>query len=146
MQVSAPNKLSVYGFNVLRPNIANLTDLNQGRRTPDHWFNTAAVTAPAPFTLGNAPRWLANARYAPIEQVFRRRRISAIANFCAQLRAEAFNVANSVQFGRANTTVGAADFGRVTSYAPGAGPRNINSACASISEFPSCAIACCRSM
>jgi hypothetical protein len=43
----------------------------------------------------------------------------------AQLRAEAFNITNSVQFGRASTTVGASDFGRVTSYAPGAGPRNI---------------------
>ncbi|MDQ6663900.1 MAG: carboxypeptidase regulatory-like domain-containing protein, partial [Acidobacteriota bacterium] len=121
LQVSAPNTLSVYGFNVLRPNITNLKNLNQGQRTPDHWFNTAAVTAPAPFTLGNAPRWLPNVRYAPIEQAD----VSLQKNFRyreflrAQLRAEAFNVANSVQFGRASTTVGAADFGRVTSYAPG---------------------------
>jgi hypothetical protein len=127
LQLSAPNTLSVYGFNVLRPVVSNLKDLDVSSQGPDHWFNTAAVTAPAPFTMGNAPRWIPNLRYGAMQQAD----VSLQKNFRygelmkLQLRAEAFNVANSVQFGRASTTVGASDFGRVTSYAPGAGPRNI---------------------
>ncbi len=127
LQLSASNTLSVYGFNVLRPNIANLTNLNVSNQGPDAWFNTSAVTAPAPFTMGNAPRWIPNLRYGSLRQAD----LSIQKNFKygewlkAQFRAEMFNLTNSVQFGRASTTVGASDFGRVTGYAPGAGPRNI---------------------
>jgi Carboxypeptidase regulatory-like domain/TonB dependent receptor/TonB-dependent Receptor Plug Domain len=127
LQFLAPNTLSVYGFNILRPNFTNLKDLELSNQGPDHWFNTAAVTAPAAFTLGNATRWTPNIRYGANEQGD----VSLLKNFRfketirGQFRAEAFNIGNSVQFGRASTTVGASDFGRVTSYAPGAGPRNI---------------------
>ncbi|MEP6538440.1 MAG: TonB-dependent receptor [Bryobacteraceae bacterium] len=129
LQVSASNSLSVYGFNVLRPNITNLKDLNVSNQSPDQWFNTSpsVISAPAPFTLGNAPRWLPNLRYGPMQQadVSLQKNFRLFETLKAQFRAEAFNIANSVQFGRASTTVGASDFGRVTGYAPGAGPRNI---------------------
>jgi predicted nucleotidyltransferase len=42
-----------------------------------------------------------------------------------QFRAESFNLTNTPQFGRASTTVGAGDFGRVSGTAPGVTPRNI---------------------
>jgi hypothetical protein len=129
LQFSATNSLSVYGFNVLRPNITNLKDLNVSNQGPDQWFNTSSsvVSAPAPFTMGNAPRWLPNIRYGAMQQadVSLQKNFHIFEFMKAQFRAEAFNIANSVQFGRASTTVGASDFGRVTGYAPGAGPRNI---------------------
>ena len=129
LQFSAANSLSVYGFNVVRPNIPNLQALNISNQGPDQWFNTSAsvISAPAPFTLGNAPRWLPNMRYGAMQQadVSLQKNFRVFEILKAQFRAEAFNLANSVQFGRASTTVGASDFGRVTSYAPGAGPRNI---------------------
>ncbi len=124
---SSSNSLSNFGFNVLRPNISNLKDLEVSNQTPDHWFNTAAVTQPAPFTLGNAPRWLPNIRYSPIigSDLAVQKNFHPIEKIKLQFRAEAFNVSNYVQFGRANTTVGSNGFGTVTGYAPGAGPRNI---------------------
>ena len=127
LQFSSANTLGVYGFNVLRPNIAKLKDLEVSNQGPDHWFNTAAVTAPAPFTLGNAPRWVPNIRYSPIigSDLALQKNFKPIEKVKVQFRAEAFNVSNYVQFGRANTTVGSNGFGTVSGYAPGAGPRNI---------------------
>jgi hypothetical protein len=129
LQFTASNTLSAYGFNVLRPNITNLADLRNMDQTPDHWFNTSSsvISSPAPFTLGSAPRWASNLRYGSLKQAD----VALVKNFRygeflkAQLRAEAFNLGNYVQFGRASTTVGASDFGKVTGYAAGGGPRNI---------------------
>src|SRR5258708_40124334 len=62
LQFTAPNSLGVYGFPVgtspagQRPNISSITDLTSGTQSPDHWFNTTAVSAAAPFTIGSAPR------------------------------------------------------------------------------------------
>ncbi len=127
LQFNAANTLSVYGFNVLRPNITNLKDLEVSNQGPDRWFNTLAVTAPAAFTLGNAPRWAPNIRYSPIigSDLALQKNFKPVEKVKVQFRAEAFNISNYVQFGRANTTVGSNGFGTVTGYAPGAGPRNI---------------------
>jgi outer membrane receptor protein involved in Fe transport len=132
LQFQAPNTLSAYGFNVQRPNITNLADLRNVDQTPDHWFNTSSsvISAPAPFTIGTAPRWASNLRYGAMKQSD----IALVKSFQirervkAQIRAEAFNLGNYVQFGRASTTVGASDFGKVTGYAPGGGPRNVQAA------------------
>jgi hypothetical protein len=130
LQFTAANTLSALGFNVLRPNITSLADLRNVDQTPDHWFNTSTsvISAPSPFTLGSAPRWASNLRYGAMKQSD----VALVKNFRygeflkAQLRAEAFNLGNYVQFGRASTTVGASDFGKVTGYAPGGGPRNVH--------------------
>ena len=130
LQFTVPNSLSTYGFAVLRPDIANLKDLNVSNQTPDNWFNTAAVKAPAPFTIGNAPRWVPNIRFGPSRQAD----ISLSKNFryrewlTAQIRAEAFNISNTPQFGRANTNLGDSNFGKVTGLAPGSNPRQIQMA------------------
>ena len=127
LQFSAPNTLSAYGFSVARPNIADLKQLAVDNPTPDRWFNTSAVTAAAPFTIGNAPRWIPNVRFGPTRNLdfsvskswrfFEKYRL--------QFRAESFNLTNTPQFGRASTTLGAGDFGRVSGTAPGVTPRNI---------------------
>ena len=41
---------------------------------------------------------------------------------------KAFNLGNTPQFGRANTNLGDANFGKVTGLAPGATPRQIQMA------------------
>jgi hypothetical protein len=123
---SAPNPLGQFGIGVQRPNIANLTDLNVANQSPDNWFNTAAVTAPGQFEIGNAPRWIPNLRFGPTKHAD----IAILKNFRPterirmQLRGEAFNITNTPQFGRANTTLGANDFGRVTGTT-NVGPRNV---------------------
>jgi Carboxypeptidase regulatory-like domain/TonB dependent receptor/TonB-dependent Receptor Plug Domain len=126
LQFTANNTLSNYGYSVARPNITNLVDLTSGTRSPDHWFNTTAVSAPAPYTIGTAPRWISNLRTGPLNSTD----LSLMKNFQLteawkmQFQAQAFNLTNTPQYGRANTTVGSTTFGVITgtTYVT---PRNI---------------------
>ena len=93
---------------------------------PDRWFNTSAFTAPGTYEIGNATRWVPTIRFGPTNHAD----IAILKNFRflervkAQFRAEMFNSTNTPQFGRANTTLGSPDFGRVTGTT-NVGPRNI---------------------
>jgi hypothetical protein len=126
LQFTASNALSAYGYSVARPNITSLADLTSGASSPDRWFNTNAVTAPAPYTIGSAPRWISNLRTGPLNSTD----LSLMKNFQLtetlkmQFQAQAFNLTNTPQYGRANTTVGSTTFGVVTgtTYVT---PRNI---------------------
>ena len=100
-----------------RPNIANLNDLGLANRTPERWFNTTAFTAPAPFTVGSAPRWFPNLRFdwARISDFALMKRFRYKERLSAQFRAEAFNLFNTPQFGRADTNLASGSFGSVSS-------------------------------
>jgi hypothetical protein len=101
-----------------------------GTRTIDRWFNTGAFEQPAPFTYGNAPRYVDEIRYSRTNNWD----MSLAKNFRIfewlklQYRAEMYNALNRVQFGRADTNFGGTNFGRVTGTAPGNGPRTIQMA------------------
>jgi hypothetical protein len=126
---TAPNSLAPYGYTISRPNITSLSDLASGGRSPDHWFNTSSsvISAPLPYTIGSAPRWVSNERFGPLDNTD----MSLMKNFLiterikAVLQLEGFNITNTPQYGKANTTVGNPNFGIITSSAPGATPRNI---------------------
>ena len=126
LQFTASNTLSAYGYSVARPNITSLADLTSGSSSPDRWFNTNAVTAPAPYTIGSAPRWISNLRTGPLNSTD----LSLMKNFQLtetlkmQFQAQAFNLTNTPQYGRANTTVGSTTFGVVTGTTY-VSPRNI---------------------
>ena len=123
---TAPNSLSNYGYQVQRPNVADLKVAAVENPTPDRWFNAAAFTAPGTYEIGNMTRWAPNIRFGAT----RHADVAILKNFRwrerwkAQFRAEMFNMTNTPQFGRANTTLGNADFGRV-SGTTNIGPRNI---------------------
>jgi hypothetical protein len=126
LQFTASNTLGTYGYSVARPNITSLPDLVSGARSPDRWFNVAAVSAPAAYTIGTAPRWISNVRTGPLDSAD----LSLTKNFQLaeawkmQFQAQAFNLTNTPQYGRANTTVGSTTFGVITgtTYVT---PRNI---------------------
>jgi hypothetical protein len=96
--------------------LANLKDLNVDRRTPENWFNGEALTAVPAFQLGNSPRWIPNVRFG----VTKHADVAIMKNFRwgervkLQFRGEFFNVTNTPQFGRANTTFGNPNLGTVT--------------------------------
>jgi hypothetical protein len=123
---TAPNQLGNYGVQVQRPNVADLKSAAVDNPTPDRWFNTAAFTQPAPFTMGNAPRWIPNIRFGPTNHADLAilKNFRFLETFKAQFRAEMFNFTNTPQFGRANTTLGAGAFGTV-SGTTNIGARNI---------------------
>jgi hypothetical protein len=125
-QLTAPNTLATYGFSIHRPSIASLRDLDVAERTPEMWFNTAAAKAPAPYTIGNAPRYMPNLRRGGMQHAD----LAILKNFQffesvrAQLRGEFFNLTNSPQFGMPGSQVGASNFGQVTGT-QFIGPRNV---------------------
>ncbi len=126
---SAPNSLSAYGYPGARPNISTLTDLTSGSQSPDHWFNTTAVTAPAPFTIGSAPRWISNLRTGALDvsDISLAKTFQVFERLKATFRMDAFNVTNTPQYGRANTTFGSPTFGVITGTT-NVTPRNIQAA------------------
>lgn len=81
------------------------------------YFNTAAFSQPAKYTLGNAPSYidkllsprLVTTDFSLFKDVHPFRETSL------QLRAEAFNVFNHVQFGSPNQSVSSTSFGVITS-------------------------------
>jgi hypothetical protein len=114
LQFTSPNTLSNFGFLVDRPNIVgNVTVPNP---TPNQWFNSAAFAAPGTYQIGDAPRWFGNLRFGPT----RNSDMALIKNFYPaehwriQFRAEAFNISNTPQYGRPDTTVGDGNFGIIT--------------------------------
>ena len=95
--------------------MSDLKDLNVDTRIHERWFNTSGATSPAPFTIGNAPRYLPNLRadgthHADIN-IAKNFRITE--RFRAQFRGEMYNFTNTPQFAPPGLTVGAADFGQV---------------------------------
>jgi len=127
LQFYAPNNLSTYGFAVQRPTITSLSKLKSSTTSqgPDHWFSTLYVNAPQAYTVGDMPRYVGNVRTGGVANLdlSLSRSFNFLERFRLQIRAEAFNATNTPQYGRANTTLGSAGFGTVTSTMNN--PRNI---------------------
>jgi hypothetical protein len=82
-------------------------------------FNTAAFSQPAAYTLGTAPAYISRLLSPRLITTD----FSAFKEFhpyremAVQLRGEAFNAFNHVQFGSPNTSVNSTSFGQITSQA-----------------------------
>ncbi len=116
LRLVAPNGLGAYGFRILNARVNNLKDLNADPRTPERWFNTSGASAPAAFTIGNAPRYVPNIRadgthHADINIA---KTFSLTERFRLQFRGEMYNFTNTPQFAPPGLTFGAADFGQVS--------------------------------
>jgi len=104
-----------------RPNIVgDPSALPAGTDKVNRWFNTAAFAQPAPFTFGNAPRFLTNPRGPGLQTVdlglsknFRFRERATI-----QFRSEFFNALNHANFYLPDTGFGNPSFGTVTQALP----------------------------
>jgi hypothetical protein len=105
-----------------RPDIVGNPELPANQRSFDRWFNTAAFARPAKGTHGEAPSVVVrgpgmnNSNVALFKNFHVRDRVNL------QIRAEAYNVFNTTQFSKVDTTPKFdpagnqvnADFGRVT--------------------------------
>ena len=127
--VTAPVDSARIGVNTTRATLIGDPSLPGSERTPQRWFNTGAFQNPAlmtPGRFGDSPR---NVLIGPS---FQRvdlgliKRIGLGGRLNLQLRAEAFNVFNTVSFTNLNTTVRfdaagepTGGYGAVTAAAPG---------------------------
>jgi hypothetical protein len=123
---TAPNTLTNYGFQVQRPNVANLEEAAVQNPIPDRWFNTGAFARPGTYEIGNMTRWAPNIRFGRTAHadvaILKNFRFSE--RFRLQFRGEMFNMTNTPQFGRANTDLASGAFGTVTGTT-NVGPRNV---------------------
>jgi hypothetical protein len=102
-----------------------LDDPFMPNRSYGQWLNPAAFRSAAPGTFGTmpldaiqaVPRWNIDMALS--------RSIRLAGDRQVQLRLEAFNVLNTVTPGNPQTTLGTADFGKVTGLAGGTAPRVI---------------------
>jgi len=126
LEFYAPNNLSTYGFAIQRPTITSLSQLTDiTNKGPDHWFDTRYTTAPAAYTVGDMPRFVGNVRTGATANVdlSLSRSWNIVEKLRLQLRAEAYNVTNTPQYGRPNTTLGSAGYGTITNTI--GNPRNL---------------------
>lgn len=98
-------------------------------QTRAHWFNTSVYSQPAEFTIGNAPRTIANVRNPGVANCdlsfFKNNYLGAENRFNLQFRVEMFNAFNHPQFGAPDAGVNDGNFGVISSMGTNYNPRNI---------------------
>ncbi|MEO7143757.1 MAG: TonB-dependent receptor, partial [Bryobacteraceae bacterium] len=105
-----------FGFAYQPPNITKGSDIPVQNQSVQEWFNTAAFSKPATYTIGTAPRRITQLRQDGVHSAD----VSVMKNFMVreplklQVRAEFFNISNTPQFAAPNTSVGSNTFGQVT--------------------------------
>jgi hypothetical protein len=115
LNVTLPTNVANTGGIIQVPNLVANPNLAGDQRTLNQFFNTAAFTNPASYTLGNAqfdnvvgPGFVnldsSLAKYFPIRE-----------GMNLQFRGEFFNLLNHPNWGLPGTTFGTATFGRITS-------------------------------
>jgi hypothetical protein len=84
-----------------RPNIVpgQAISLPSGQRSVAHWFNTAAFSAPAPFTYGNAGRDIIPGPGNEVIDLSLHRRFLISEKISLELRGDAFNTFNHPNYG-----------------------------------------------
>ena len=115
------NNAGSFGGNQ-RPNVVGDPKLSQ--QTFQEWFNTSAFAQPAPFTFGDAPRYMSTVR-APglqdfdigIQKWFYWREILKL-----QFRGEMFNAFNRANFYAPDSNFSDPSFGRISATLP---PRDV---------------------
>jgi hypothetical protein len=112
MTPSTTGNLSLTGLGNQRPLVVGDPDLDD--RTIERWFNTAAFAPNTPGVWGDTPRgFLRGPAYWNIDLALSR--VLRMPNeHRLEVRLEAFNLTNRVHLGEPNTTLGSADFGRIT--------------------------------
>lgn len=84
-----------------RPNVVpgQSISLPRDKRSPDHWFNTAAFSRPAPYTFGNAGRDIISGPGNIVFDLSLARRFHPREAQAVEFRAEFFNAFNYPNFG-----------------------------------------------
>ncbi len=107
LQDGLPINVFYYGFDPTNTGLPNRPDIvpgasltiPRGQRNTSEFFNTAAFTAPAPYTFGNAGRNIVNGPGNNIFDMALHRRFAIGERGAIEARAEAFNIFNHPNWG-----------------------------------------------
>lgn len=113
--ITAANTTNAFPAGALRPNLLRDARLPSEQRTIARWFDTSAFANPAPLTFGNSPR--SGLRAAPVvsTDATLEKSFSVREGWKFDLRGELYNLLNHAVFNVPGFTLGAADFGVVSS-------------------------------
>lgn len=114
-----PLQLPVTSWGANRPSVVPGVSDQPAQQTLSQWFNTAAFTAPAPYTYGTVSRTLpdisGDGLFSLDASLFKNFFVREKYKF--QFRAEAFNLTNTPTFEIPGATYGTPTFGQVTATA-----------------------------
>jgi carboxypeptidase family protein len=116
--ITAANTTNAFPSGALRPNLVGNPELPSSERTLNHWFDTAAFVNPANFTFGNSPRSVLRGPGLATLDATVEKTMALGAGVKFDVRAEAYNVLNRANFNIPGFTLGAPDFGVVSSARP----------------------------
>lgn len=111
----ATNLNAFAGYGTQRPNRAGDPELPSGQRTTTRWFDTAAFTQAAQFTLGGSSRNPVTGPSYKTVDLMLGKTFSITERFQTEFRAEVFNLSNTPPLGNPNGSFGTAAFGTITS-------------------------------
>ncbi len=113
--VTTANTTNAFPAGPLRPDLAGDPSLPADERTLSHWFNTSAFVNPAAFTFGNSPRSVLRGPGFATTDLTLEKTIPLSERVRFDLRVEAYNLFNRTNFNIPGYTLGAADFGAISS-------------------------------
>ena len=102
-----------------RPNVVGNPNQVPGGRNLHEWFNTAAFSAPAPFTFGNSGRTFGSGPGFIGLDASLLKDLQISERVVTQFRVEALNLLNHPNFANPDTREGSPTFGQITSLALG---------------------------
>jgi hypothetical protein len=115
--ITTANTTNAFPAGSLRPNVLHDPALSDGRSIT-RWFDTTAFAAPAAFTFGNSPRSGLRGPGLFTTDVTVEKSFHATERIRFDLRGEFYNLLNQANFNVPGATLGAADFGVITSARP----------------------------
>ena len=116
--ITTANTTNAFPAGALRPDLLHDAALSSGQSIT-HWFDTSAYAAPAPYTFGNSPRSGLRGASLVTTDVTLEKSFHFTERWRFDLRGEFYNLLNHANFNIPGATLGAADFGVVTSARSG---------------------------
>jgi len=113
--ITAANTTQAFPAGALRPNLLHDASLPSGQRAVNRWFDTSAFANPPALAFGNSPR--SGLRGAPLVTTDATLEKSFIIaeRWKFEVRGELYNLFNHAMFNAPGFTLGAGDFGVVSS-------------------------------
>ncbi len=116
--VTSANTTNAFPAGPLRPDLVGTPELPADQRSLTRWFNTAAFVNPALFTFGNAPRSVLRGPNRVTTDLTLEKSVGLPKGTRFDLRLEVYNLFNRANFNIPGTTLGAPNFGVISSAQP----------------------------